>query len=161
MTQNPDEPRPPADRRSLGIAAYASQFGVPEDEVVELMTSRFGARMTEEALSAGAGAWVEDALSLRDRSLIVIAALATQGGAEERLRPHVRWALEHGATPEELEAAIALLAVYVGYPRASVAMEVVVEELARAGRPLPGTDPEVSGEDAGNQPTQTTEGNEP
>lgn len=138
MAQTPNEPRPPGDRRSRGIAIYARQFGVPEDEVVELMRRRFGARMTEEALSAGAGAWVEDALSLRDRSLIVLAALAVQGGAEERMRPHVHWALEHGATPEELEAAIALLAVYAGYPRASVAMEVVVEELAKAGRELEG-----------------------
>ena len=36
----------------------------------------------------------------------------------------------NGATPEELDALVSLLAVYVGYPRASVAMEVVRDELA-------------------------------
>ena len=56
---------------------------------------------------------------------MVLAALVTQGGVKERLRVHVRWALDHGVTPEELEAMGALLAVYVGYPRASVAMETI------------------------------------
>jgi 4-carboxymuconolactone decarboxylase len=87
--------------------------------------------MAGEAVQAAGGAWVEDCLSLRDRSLVVVAALAAQGGVEERLRTHVRWALEHGVTPEELDAALALLAVYVGYPRASVAMEVIQEVLER------------------------------
>lgn len=117
------------DRRTRGIKAYASQFRIPEDEVVEHMTGRFGERMAEEAFQSAAGAWTDDALSLRDRSLIVLTALAVQGGVEERIRPHVRWAIDHGATLDEIEAAMALLAVYAGYPRATVAMEVVREEL--------------------------------
>ncbi|HSC92163.1 MAG TPA: carboxymuconolactone decarboxylase family protein [Gaiellaceae bacterium] len=119
-------------RRRRGIAVYASQFGVSEAEAERLFVERFGARMAEEAFEAqGGSAWEDDALSLRDRSLVVVAALITQGGAEERLRPHVRWALEHGATRDELEALASLLAVYAGYPRASVGMEVIREELAR------------------------------
>jgi alkylhydroperoxidase/carboxymuconolactone decarboxylase family protein YurZ len=42
----------------------------------------------------------------------------------------VRWALEHGSSREELEALVTLLAVYVGFPRASAAMEIVRDELA-------------------------------
>jgi alkylhydroperoxidase/carboxymuconolactone decarboxylase family protein YurZ len=42
----------------------------------------------------------------------------------------VRWAIEHGSSREELEALVTLLAVYVGFPRASVAMEIVRDELA-------------------------------
>jgi 4-carboxymuconolactone decarboxylase len=76
---------------------------------------------------------VDDCLSLRDRSLIVVAALVAQGGLEARLRGHVRWALEHGSSREELEALVTLLAVYVGFPRASEGMEVVRDELARLG----------------------------
>jgi 4-carboxymuconolactone decarboxylase len=119
------------DRTSRGRAAYASQFGLPENEAVELLETIVGKRMAREAVQAAGGAWVEDCLSLRDRSLVVVAALAAQGGVEERLRGHVRWALEHGVTPDELDAALALLAVYVGYPRASVAMEVIREVLAQ------------------------------
>lgn len=119
------------DRISRGRAAYASQFGLPEEEAIELLESIVGVRMAGEALQAAGGAWVDDCLSLRDRSLVVVTALAAQGGVEERLRTHVRWALEHGVTPDELDAALALLAVYLGYPRASVAMEVIGEVLGR------------------------------
>jgi alkylhydroperoxidase/carboxymuconolactone decarboxylase family protein YurZ len=66
-----------------------------------------------------------------------LAALVSQGGVEERLRVHVRWALDHGVTPDELEAMGALLAVYVGYPRASVAAEMIREVLAEQGEPAP------------------------
>lgn len=119
-------------RRRRGIAVYASQFGVSEAEAEQFFVERYGARMAEEAFAAqGGSAWEDDALSPRDRSLVVLAALITQGGAEERLRPHVRWAIEHGATREELEALATLLAVYAGWPRASVGMEVIREELAR------------------------------
>lgn len=121
-----------SDRRERGMRLYASQFGVAESEIESLFTSRFGERMAEEAFNASGGsAWEEGPLSLRDRSLIVLAALTAVGGAEERMRPHVRWAIEHGATADEIDALVCLLAVYVGYARASVAMEVVRDELAR------------------------------
>jgi 4-carboxymuconolactone decarboxylase len=121
-----------ADRQQRGIAAFASQLGLPEEEVLPHLRSRFGERMATEAVQAVAGAWDGDlVLSLRDRSLAVVAALAAQPAVGERLGPHVRWAVEHGATPAEIEELLAFLAVYVGYPRASVAMEVAREELAR------------------------------
>jgi 4-carboxymuconolactone decarboxylase len=117
------------ERASRGRAAYASQFRLPEGEAVEELKRVVGERMANEAINAAGGAWVDDCLSLRDRSLVVLAALVTQGGVAERLRVHVRWALDHGVTPEELEAMGTLLAVYVGYPRASVAMETIREVL--------------------------------
>ena len=118
------------ERWAGGIAAYASQFGLPEEEVFGHLSSRFGERMATEAVQAAGGAWEADSpLSLRDRSLAVLTALAAQGGLEERLRPHVRWAIEHGATRAEIEALLAFLAVYIGYPRASVAIEIARQEL--------------------------------
>jgi 4-carboxymuconolactone decarboxylase len=122
------------ERWQRGLDAYASQFGIDRGEVPTRFAERFGARFAEEAINAAGGAWPDDALSLRDRSLIVVATLIAQGGVEERLRGHVRWAIEHGSTREELEAVVALLAVYVGYPRASVGMETVRDELDRLAR---------------------------
>ena len=119
------------DRRQQGIAAYASQFAIPEEAVWDHMRALVGERMAEEAILTAGAAWVDDCLSLRDRSLITLAALIAQGGVEARVRPHVRWAVEHGATPEELEALASLLAVYAGFPRASVGMELIRDELAR------------------------------
>jgi 4-carboxymuconolactone decarboxylase len=121
----------PDDRRARGIAAYASQFGIDESAVESHMAGMLGERMAREAImSAGGGTWEDDVLSLRDRSLVVVASLIAQGGVEARLRGHVRWALAHDITPEQLEALVTLLAVYVGYPRASVGMEIVREEIA-------------------------------
>src|SRR5262245_55711822 len=117
-------------RWQAGLAAYASQFRVPEDEVSEFMRSRFGARLAKEAIMAAGGAWTDEVLTLRERSLVVVAVLASQGGLEGRLSAHVRWALDHGATADELEALAALLAVYAGYPRASAAIEVIREVVA-------------------------------
>ena len=119
------------DRRQRGISVYASQFAIPEDEVWDHMCALVGERMAEEAIVTAGAAWVDDCLTLRDRSLITISALIAQGGVEARLRPHVCWALEHGATREELEALASLLAVYAGFPRASVGIELIRDELAR------------------------------
>jgi 4-carboxymuconolactone decarboxylase len=113
------------ERISRGRAAYASQFELPEDDAVRELERMLGERMATEAINAAGAAWVEDCLSLRDRSLLVVAALITQGGVDHRLRAHVRWAIEHGVTPEELEALGSLLAVYAGFPRASVGMETI------------------------------------
>lgn len=120
------------DRYERGLKAYASQFGIPESEVAARFAERHGERFGEEAINAAGGAWTDDDLTLRDRSMVVIAALVTQGGVDDRLRGHVRWALDHGVTASELEAIVALLAVYVGYPRASTASEIVRDELSRA-----------------------------
>jgi 4-carboxymuconolactone decarboxylase len=124
--------RPERDERwARGTAAYASQFRIGEDEVFDRLAATVGERMATEAILAAGGVWADDGvLSLRERSLVVVTALVTQSGVDARLRGHVRWALDHGVSPEELEAAIALLAVYVGYPKTSVAMEVVREVLA-------------------------------
>jgi 4-carboxymuconolactone decarboxylase len=117
-------------RWQAGLAAFASQFRVPEDEVLEFMRSRFGERLASEAIMATGAAWTDEVLTLRERSLVGVAVLAAQGGLEGRLRSHVCWALDHGATPDELDALAALLAVYAGYPRASAAAEVIREVVA-------------------------------
>lgn len=125
------------DRRERGVKVYASQFGLPEPEVEARMTEMLGSHMAREAWQSAAEAWTDRDLSMRDRSLVVIASLVTQGGVEPRLRGHLRWATENGASRAELEALMALLAVYIGYPRASVGMELLQEELGEAG---PGAD---------------------
>ena len=125
------------ERYERGLDAYASQFGIPREEVPAWFAERLGERFGTEAINAAGAAWVDDCLSLRDRSLVVVAALVTQGGLEPRLRGHVRWAVEHGSSREELEALVTLLAVYVGFPRAAEAMEIVRDELSlfEAGSP--------------------------
>jgi 4-carboxymuconolactone decarboxylase len=120
------------DRREQGRREFATQFGIAESELERHLAGMLGPRMAREAARANADAWVDDELSLRDRSLIVVASLVTQGGADARLRGHLRWAIAHGCTVAELESLITLLAVYAGYPRASTAMEILRDELPAA-----------------------------
>lgn len=122
-------------RRERGLEVYAAQFGVSTEEAERRFVETYGSRFAEEAFaSAGGSTWEESPLSRRDRSLVVVALLAAQGGVEPRLRTHVGFALENGVTADELDALMALLAVYAGFPRASVAMELVRDELARLGK---------------------------
>jgi 4-carboxymuconolactone decarboxylase len=121
-------------RRERGRDVYAAQFGVPPEEAERQLVEAFGERFAEEAFAAAGGsAWEETPLARRDRSLVVVSVIAALGGADARLRTHVGFALTNGVTPDELEAVVALVAVYAGYPRASVAMEVVRDELTRLG----------------------------
>jgi 4-carboxymuconolactone decarboxylase len=107
------------------LEVYASRFQVPRDQVAAWFVER-----VEEAILSAAGVWVDDELSLRDRSLIVVAALICQGGLEQQLRVHTRWALRHGCTRQQLEALATVLGVYAGGPRASTGLKVMREELA-------------------------------
>lgn len=126
---------PADDRRSLGIRTYAAQFGLSEADAEAYFVQNFGASFAEEAFSAtGGAAWHSGSLDLSQRGLIVIAILATLGGVEPRLQGHVRWALANGATEDDLETVVSLVANYAGFPRASMAQEAI-----RAALPTPGT----------------------
>ncbi len=119
------------DRRDRGLGMYSAQFGVDATEVEEYFLSTFGPVFAEEAFQAtGGAAWSEGTLELKYRGLVVIGILAALGGVETRLRGHVTWALANGATPEEIETTVLLVANYAGFARASVAQEVVRDAIS-------------------------------
>jgi alkylhydroperoxidase/carboxymuconolactone decarboxylase family protein YurZ len=113
------------ERRAAGARAYTTQLAVPASEVPALLQEQIGARMADEGLMAMGGSAWDDTLSRRERSMIVVGALIALGGVEERLRGHVRAALAHGVTHDELDALASMLAVYVGFPRATAGMRVI------------------------------------
>ncbi len=118
-------------RYQRGLQAYASQFRIPPGQVPAWFADAVGDRFAEESIQSAANAWTDDELSLRDRSLIVIAALIAQGDLEAQLRMHTRWALDHGATPAELDALATVLAVYTGFARASHGLMIIRDELSK------------------------------
>lgn len=122
-----------SERYQRGVAAYASQFHMSPEDVPAWFANAVGPRFGEEAIQSAGNAWADDELSLRDRSLIVIAALIAQGDLEPQIRSHTRWALDHGATPSELDALATLLAIYVGFARASRGLMLIRDELALLG----------------------------
>ncbi|AVZ76940.1 hypothetical protein SLUN_36935 [Streptomyces lunaelactis] len=131
-------PPPTVSRRDRGIAAYARIFALPEQEVPAAFAELVGPEFAEEALQAAGGAgWWHPALTARDRSIAIITALACQGVADKRLRTHVRLGMRHGLDQDALTALAALLAGYIGYPRASITMETIKDEYAHTDRTEP------------------------
>ena len=113
-------------RPERGIAAYARIFGVPEDDVAAAFAERVGPVFAAEAIQmAGGPAWSDPALTDRERGIAIITALAAQGVADDRLATPVRLAQQNGLDRDALTALMMLLAGYLGYPHASLAMETV------------------------------------
>ncbi|MEU4493292.1 carboxymuconolactone decarboxylase family protein [Streptomyces sp. NPDC023998] len=73
----------------------------------------------------------------KERSIAIITALACQGVADKRLHTHVRLGMRHGLDQDALTALAALLAGYIGYPRASITMETIKDECAHTERAAP------------------------
>jgi alkylhydroperoxidase/carboxymuconolactone decarboxylase family protein YurZ len=90
--------------------------------------SLIGERMANEAILATGAAWTDDFSLARDRSLVVLAALAVGGGVEARSGRTFAGRL---TTARRRRArGLPLLAVYAGYPKASVAIEIFREVIA-------------------------------
>lgn len=121
-----DRASDPVRRRERGVEAYARIFDLPEKAVPAAMAGRVGQVFAEEAfLAAGGPAWFHPALTDRERSMLIIAALAAQGVAGERLDSHVRLAQRSGLDYEALTAMMTLVTNYIGQARGSQAMEAV------------------------------------
>jgi 4-carboxymuconolactone decarboxylase len=57
-------------------------------------------------------------LSHRDRQLVTLGMLTSQGGEESELRAHIPLALEVGVTPDEIIEVFLHSIAYCGFPRA-------------------------------------------
>ena len=120
------------ERRGLGTEGLSrvSGGGFPADPDAGLaaVESQLGGvgKMAVEFLFAEV--WSRDELSRRDRSLVVVTALATLGRKDE-LDIHIPGAINHGVTKEELEELMIMLSAYAGFPFAVEGMRVVVEKL--------------------------------
>lgn len=78
--------------------------------------------------------WQDETLSIRDRRLLVLGALAAQG-EEGTLGIHLRAAVKRGElTMPQLQALATFLTQYVGYPRGSRLFRVVSDIAAAAGK---------------------------
>lgn len=78
--------------------------------------------------------WADETLSIRDRRLMLIGAIAAQGEATT-LTIQLRSALKRGElTLEQLQAMAPFLTQYVGYPRGSQLFRVVSELSAEAAK---------------------------
>ena len=108
-----------------GAGAIGRIMGKTAEEAYETLSAMYGPDMAMEVLNIG-HIWERPVLTRRERSFVAIAALVAMG-TKERLRIHVQGALNHGATPEEVEEVILTLMIYAGHARATEAIEVARE----------------------------------
>ena len=74
--------------------------------------------------------WRRSDLSLRDRSLVTIAALAAMGD-DDQLDVYLRRGLESGLTRNQITEALTHLGFYAGWPKATKAMAAVTRLLGK------------------------------
>jgi 4-carboxymuconolactone decarboxylase len=74
--------------------------------------------------------WRRSDLSLRDRSLVTIAALAATGD-DDQLDAYVRRGLESGLTRDQIVEAVTHLGFYAGWSKATKAMTAVTRSLGK------------------------------
>ncbi|HWI23103.1 MAG TPA: carboxymuconolactone decarboxylase family protein [Baekduia sp.] len=68
-------------------------------------------------------------LTLQQRQLITVIAVATIPDAEFQLASHLRGALNLGITADELREALLQISLYVGFPRAVNALTILKDVL--------------------------------
>ena len=74
-----------------------------------------------------------DGLSAKQRALVVISSVVTQGAAPQT-KTHIRRGLHAGLTEQEIVEALLQLAPYIGFPRVQNALVIAQEIFQEASR---------------------------
>jgi 4-carboxymuconolactone decarboxylase len=112
--------------RSKGLAKFAEVYGGELGALPAAGASPFIDYMLETLFGA---LWSDETLSIRERRLLLVGALAAQGD-EVALTIHLRAAIKRGEfTAQQLQALATFLTQYVGYPRGSRLFRVIGELL--------------------------------
>ena len=78
--------------------------------------------------------WRRPDLTVRDRSLVTIAALAAMGD-EDQLDVYLRRGIESGLTKDQIAEAVTQVGFYAGWPKATKALGVTVRILGQSTEP--------------------------
>jgi 4-carboxymuconolactone decarboxylase len=117
-----------------GLALRKQMFG---EQAVERRMNAFGefGAPLQHVINAYAygDVWSRDALPAGTKSLAMVAMMAALGRANE-LRVHLAGALRNGATAEQIQELLLLVALYCGIPAANEAHQVAFEALREQGK---------------------------
>ncbi|PRO66111.1 carboxymuconolactone decarboxylase family protein [Alkalicoccus urumqiensis] len=100
-----------------------------DEEGIKMIESygNISPRFVEMMIGFGFGeVYDRDVLSQKQRTLITLSSLITQG-AYEQLNFHIRAALKAGLTPEEIVEVMLQCAAYAGFPKAASAIRIAGE----------------------------------
>ena len=114
-------------KRSRGLAMFDEVYCKDLGALPPEGGSRFIDYMLETLF---AELWADETLSIRDRRLLLIGAIAAQGD-DTTMRIQLRSALKRGELDKaQLEALAVFLTQYVGYPKGSAVFRIINELLA-------------------------------
>jgi 4-carboxymuconolactone decarboxylase len=114
------------DRRSRGLDVLRTLSNAPDPGTrLDAMNAQYP-ELADAVVDFALGeVWSGEALTRRERSLLVVAMLSALGGRTGPLTSHMNGALNHGATPDELVETLRMVAVYAGFPAALEAWKVM------------------------------------
>jgi 4-carboxymuconolactone decarboxylase len=92
--------------------------------------------------------WGRSGLTRRERSLITLAMLVALN-RETEFRMHIRAAFRNGVTVEEVRELLLQSGIYCGLPAANAAIKAAEEVISETN---PGSNPQKSGENRGDEP---------
>ena len=121
------------EREARGLKLRTEMFG---REAVEKRMNAFGdfGKPLQHIINAYAygDVWQREALPPATKSLVMVAMMAAAGHGNE-LGVHLRGALKNGATPEQIQEVLLLLALYCGIPAANEAHRIAADMLREHG----------------------------
>jgi 4-carboxymuconolactone decarboxylase len=127
--------RPRTGLLRLSLFALASTLAIPASEAADEIPSRKDIQMVSPALDTYTQnrllgeVWKPPGLSLRDRSVVTVAALIGRNQTIA-LSEHLKLALDHGVKPAEISEIITHLAFYSGWANAMAAVVVTRDVFA-------------------------------
>lgn len=137
------------DRHTRGLKLLEQIAGPEQAGIVDAIAALHPdiARYTVEF--AYGDVYARPGLTLAQRQLATVAALAALGNAAPQLRFHIGGALNAGCTPTEIVEACIHLTVYAGFPAALNALTATRQVLAERGLTMP--PPPATGDAAGGE----------
>ncbi|WP_017471287.1 carboxymuconolactone decarboxylase family protein [Amphibacillus jilinensis] len=119
------------DKREMGwkkIEELAGKSGIDSMKAVE----EFSPRLAKLALEFGYGdVYADDQLDLKQRALVTLSSLITQGDPGRGLSYHFRAALNVGLKQEQILEVINHCSAYAGFPKSIHALHIFKDVLSQ------------------------------
>lgn len=119
------------DRRADGMKVRRQVLGDAHVDRADAAKDRFDAPF-QDLITEGAWGtvWANDAIPLRERSMLTLALLAALGNFEE-IPMHIRATVRTGASKQDVLQAFQHVAIYAGVPRANRALHIAKDIFAQ------------------------------
>jgi len=115
----------------LMVSMMGPQFAAGVEGAAK--AGNFGSDIARMAIEFAFGdVWARPGLERKQRSIVVISSLITQGRTAE-LKNHLRFGLNNGLTALELQEILIQALPYVGFPAIAEAMTATIEVLRERG----------------------------